>query len=147
MLGVGLTPCKMELAPPSWNLSLMKVHIGSILGNQSTDSPFSPKAHRAQGQVIGCALPVIWILTRILKQFCSQGHFWFYRAIQEIQCIGCSYKLPFIDYQLSTSIELCTPLLSLPTLFENLKNKKANVIWQIYLKDISGTANICHYRI
>lgn len=44
---------------------------------------------------------------------------WFYRAIQEVWGIECSYKWPFIDYQLGTSIEPGTSLtLFLHILFE-----------------------------
>jgi hypothetical protein len=82
-------------------------------------------ATEPRNKVIDSHLLGIWILTRIFMQFCYLGLLWFYRTIQEVKGIGCSYKLPFIDYQLSASIELCTSLiLFLYTLFENLKMKR-----------------------
>ena len=70
-------------------------------------------------------------MPKILLQFCSQGHFGFYRAIQEVWGIECSLKWPFIDEQLGPSIELCTSLtLFLHTLFDFFLSEKTNVSWQ-----------------
>lgn len=102
---------------------------------------------RSPGECCWTHPPEIWILPRILLQFCAQGHFWFYRAIQEVWGIECSYKLPFIDYRLRRSVELCPSLtLFLHILFGIFFNGKTNVSWQRHTSEFSGIANICNYK-
>lgn len=122
---------------------IVKAHIGGTPERLQAEAPLSAH-HPGTGREprLDCwkLPPGIWILPRILSQFCSQGHFRFYQAIQEVWVIECSYKLPFIDYQLWGSIELCPSLtLFLYILFESRSlNENTNTSWLSCRNDFLG---------
>lgn len=81
VLRAGSVMKKRDMAPPSWNLPWIKglcwMHTGKSVSRNPTFSSSLTAWLRAQGQAVGHVFPGIWILPRILLQFCSQGHFGF----------------------------------------------------------------------
>lgn len=147
----GTVAYKTGMVSPSWNLPLIKgthwIHTAEPITEARLSLHHREAGTEPRGRLLNTLSLEFESWPACLCSFVPKDTLHFTELSRKFKVLECSYKLPFIDYQLSSSIELYTFLiLFLHILFENLKNGKANVSWQRHTNDFSGIANICNYR-